>query len=149
MAAPKKDIVIEDTFEIDDDVEVVVPGGPVVQQLDDGVELNGGRNAPVPADNVDFGDGRFDPAPPMATTRNVTGEGKQLVDYQEVDEEVELLPLTVEDRPPSMFKVRVHTDVGPVFYGQHEIELKKGVLYRVPDFIIEYLRERNLIWSNV
>jgi hypothetical protein len=43
--------------------------------------------------------------------------------------------------------VRVHTDVGPVYYGGTErpVELKKNRRYRVPTSIYRYLRERGLL----
>jgi len=53
----------------------------------------------------------------------------------------------IVDAPPKMRIIRPNVDVGPVFYGNEEINLLKGRRYQVPEHIYIYLLERDLIWN--
>lgn len=148
--APRKGMAVEQLpddvqeFELDDDVDIIDPDAPSgdIVQLDDGQSDFG----PEPAAVIN----RLDPNPPqdLSTTHNIQDE-RTLADFQLEDaDEVEIRPITVDDVPVRTYTVRTNIDVGPVFYGvDNEIHLKKGVLYRVPEPIFHYLRERALIWS--
>lgn len=142
--------------ELDDDVldvTEVADGGPIARPLDEGTDM-GGRPA-----NKEIGEdgGRWDslklpdqPQPDtVANTKNFHGDDRSLAEWQmQGADEVAIEPITVQDEQPvKKYRVRTITDVGPCFYGQHEFELQKGVLYEVPEYLFEYLRERNLIWS--
>ncbi len=63
-----------------------------------------------------------------------------------VDQIVDL-GVEVLDPEATTHIVRVHTDVGPVYYGGTErpIELKRNRRYRVPADVFRYLRERGLL----
>lgn len=63
-----------------------------------------------------------------------------------VDQIVDL-GVEVLDPEATTHIVRVHTDIGPVYYGGTEfpIELKKNRRYRVPAHVHRYLRERGLL----
>lgn len=69
-----------------------------------------------------------------------------LTNPETVDQIVDL-GVEVLDPEATTHIVRVHTDVGPVFYGGPErpIELKKNRRYRVPADVYRYLRERGLL----
>ena len=66
--------------------------------------------------------------------------------HETVDEIVDMGVETV-DPDAQTFIVRVHTDVGPVYYGDtnRPIELKKNRRYQVPAHIHRYLLERGLL----
>lgn len=135
-------------YELDDDVSVQLDGGGTIEVLDAESTIIGQGTDRLDLDE----DGRFDPAPPQdtaTTTRNYQ-DTRGLADFQtEVIDEVEVLPTLVEDfvAAEETRTLRTNVEVGPVFYGQDEIHLMKGVLYRVPLRIFEYCQTRNLIWS--
>lgn len=88
-------------------------------------------------EEIDDEYGEFDGGE-LTTTANFTGS-------PEVVDEIVELPLVIADEKTKTFEVRVVDDVGPVYYGQRLIELKKGRRYRVDHAIYDYLRVRNLL----
>jgi hypothetical protein len=75
------------------------------------------------------------------STSNFMSEDAVVVD------EIQDLGVVVVDPEQSDYIVRVVVDVGPVFYGQERIEMKRGHRYRVPPHIYQYLQRRDLLWE--
>lgn len=140
-----------DDYALDDDVELFegeTQEGHGIQTLDPNSTIVGQGTERLELDP----DNRFDPAPPQdaTTTRNFE-DNRSLSEHQmEAADEVVLdfEGIVVDDiQPQAMRTLRTNVDVGPCYYGQNEFELKKGALYRVPEYIFEYCMTRNLIWS--
>lgn len=89
-------------------------------------------------DEVDFSD--LDQPQQMTTTQNFMGSAPVIVN--EVQDSGIRVVQGVKVR-----RVRTIEDIGPVFYGDDLIELKKGRLYEVPEHIYEYLRTRDKLWE--
>ena len=81
----------------------------------------------------------------MTTTESLHRH-HQLHGAETVDAIVDL-GVEILDPEATTHIVRVHTDVGPVYYGSTDqpIELKKNRRYRVPSNIHRYLYERGLL----
>lgn len=77
---------------------------------------------------------------PMTTTQNFMG-GAPVIVNEVQDTGIRIVEGT------KVMRVRVIEDIGPVFYGDDIIELKKGRLYEVPEHIHEYLRTRDKLWE--
>jgi hypothetical protein len=75
------------------------------------------------------------------STKNFMSEDAVVVD------EIQDLGVVVVDPEQADYIVRVIVDVGPVFYGQERIEMKRGHRYRVPPHIYDYLQRRDLLWE--
>lgn len=82
-----------------------------------------------------------EPGSKTTSTANFMGEEAEIVD------EIEDLGLVVVDPEADGYIVRVVADIGPVYYGKEEIEMKKGHKYRVPPHIYQYLADRDLLWE--
>lgn len=95
-----------------------------------------------PDDDISFED--LEHGEELTTTASF--HGHQLRNVETVDQIVDL-GVEILDPDAETHIVRVHTDVGPVFYGGPErpIELKKNRRYRVPADIYRYLRQRGLL----
>jgi hypothetical protein len=107
------------------------------------VEVDSYDPGGVETDDISFDD--LERSEELTTTesfhRHHNLQGTETVD-QIVDLGVEVL-----DPDALTHIVRVHSDIGPVYYGGPErvIELKKNRRYRVPADIYRYLRERGLL----
>lgn len=75
-------------------------------------------------------------------TKNFMGEEPVIVD------EIEDLGVVVVDPEADNYIVRVIADVGPVYYGSEQIEMKRGHRYRVPPHIYQYLKSRDMLWEH-
>ena len=95
------------------------------------------------ADDISFGD--LEHGEELTTTESLHRH-HALHNTETVDQIVDL-GVEILDPEATTHIVRVHTDVGPVYYGGPErpIELKKNRRYRVPSDIYRYLRERGLL----
>ena len=89
-------------------------------------------------DEVDFSE--LDQPQQMTTTQNFMGTAPVIVN--EVQDSGIRIVEGVKVR-----RVRTIEDIGPVFYGDDLIELKKGRLYEVPEHIYDYLRTRDKLWE--
>jgi hypothetical protein len=85
----------------------------------------------------------------VADTKNFHGVDRSLAEWQSQGDEVEIEAIIVQDEPEEQqfIKCRVGEDIGPAFYGAHEYELKKGVMYKMPIYLHDFLYERGKIWS--
>ena len=81
------------------------------------------------------------PESKTTSTANFMGGEPEIVD------EIEDLGVVVIDPEADGYIVRVIADIGPVFYGQEQIEMKRGHRYRVPPHIHAYLKKRDLLWE--
>ena len=131
MANPKPPSRIEEVNEVD---EVGDPRLVEVEDYDPGGE---------PADDISFGD--LEHAETLTTTDSL--HRHHVLNQAETVDAIVDLGVEVLDPEATTHIVRVHTDVGPVYYGSTEnpVELKKNRRYRVPSNIYRYLRERNLL----
>ncbi len=115
-------------------IEEIDPHLVEVEEYDPGV---------APDDDISFTD--LEHGEELTTTENLQRH-HQLINSESIDQ---IVDLGVEELDPAAVThiVRVHTDIGPVFYGSTErpIELKKNRRYRVPTNIYRYLRERGLL----
>lgn len=93
-------------------------------------------------DDASFGD--------LEMTRTDSLFNHDLYNVETVDQIVDL-GVEVLDPEATTHIVRVHTDIGPVYYGGTEqpIEMKKNRRYRVPAHVHRYLRERNLLVDQI
>lgn len=84
-----------------------------------------------------------EPGSKTTGTKNFMGEdpGAEIVDT------IEDLGVVVVDPEADGYIVRVSADVGPIYYGKEEIELKKNRRYRVPPHIYKYLADKDLLWE--
>lgn len=82
-----------------------------------------------------------EPGSKTTSTANFMGEEAEIVD------EIEDLGLVVVDPEADGYVVRVIADIGPVYYGQELVEMKKGHKYRVPPHIYKYLADKDLLWE--
>src|SRR3982751_2151079 len=127
MAAAKPNQITELTEDVD-------PRNIQVDDYDPGGEPEGDD---ISFDQLEHGE--------LTTTENLqrhhTLHTAETVD-QIVDLGVEILDPSAETHI-----VRVHIDVGPIFYGspEHPIELKKNRRYQVPAHVHRYLYERGLL----
>lgn len=117
--------------------------GPTDEEIDPHlVEVENYDPSGDPDDDISFED--LEHGEELTTTASF--HGHQLRNVETVDE---IIDLGVEQLDPEAVThiVRVHTDVGPVFYGGPErvVELKKNRRYQVPTDIYRYLRERGLL----
>jgi hypothetical protein len=98
----------------------------------------------VEVDDYDPGGGT-ERSESLTTTASLHRE-HQLHVTETVDQIIDL-GVEILDPEAETHIVRVHTDVGPVFYGGTErpIELKKNRRYSVPASIYRYLYERGLL----
>jgi hypothetical protein len=95
----------------------------------------------------DYDPGVEPPGNEVTTTQNLqAGRHHNLQTHETVDAIVDLGVETLDPEAETHI-VRVHTDVGPVFYGgtDYPIELQKNRRYRVPTFVYRYLWERGLL----
>lgn len=120
-------------------------------------ELDGGIPADFQVDNVEGDDDddivhELDEPPTeefgmppeevtLTTTQSLMAQPEPTIVNEVADHGVQLVG------GERTYKVRVVIDVGPVFYGDDLIELKKGRLYAVPEHIHRYLREKDLLWE--
>jgi hypothetical protein len=80
-------------------------------------------------------------APSMSMTSNfledapITVDGVEDLGVEEITEDQKAI-------------VRVTDDIGPIYYGNELIEMKKGRRYRVPVHIRKYLEDRDLLWES-
>ena len=88
----------------------------------------------------------YDPGGDEVTTTDTVLRHHQLEDAETVDGIIDL-GVEILDPEAQTHIVRVHTDVGPVYYGDttRPIELKKNRRYSVPPSIYRYLHERDLL----
>ena len=93
------------------------------------------------ADDVEVVDGEVLPESVTTDTRNFMSEDAVVVD------EIQDLGVIVVDPDQEDYIVRVIVDIGPVFYGSEQIEMKRGHRYRVPPHIYQYLQKRDLLWD--
>jgi hypothetical protein len=70
--------------------------------------------------------------------------------HETVDEIIDMGVETLDPEATTHI-VRVHTDVGPVYYGDtnRPIELKKNRRYQVPTHVHRYLLERGLLVDQI
>jgi hypothetical protein len=89
-------------------------------------------------DELEHGDG-------LTTTGNFNRH--HVLEQPETVDQIIDLGVEILDPEAETHIVRVHTDVGPVFYGDtnRPIELKKNRRYSVPTSIYRYLIERGLL----
>jgi hypothetical protein len=96
------------------------------------------------ADEVENAIGDMPQAEPGSKT---TSTANFMNDNPEIVDEIEDLGIVVVDPEADGYIVRVVSDIGPVYYGDELIELKKGRKYRVPPHIYAYLSKRDLLWE--
>jgi hypothetical protein len=89
----------------------------------------------------------YDVGPGEELTTTESLHRHHVLERAETVDEIVDLGVEILDPEATTHVVRVHTDVGPVFYGGTErtIELKKNRRYRVPADIHRYLIERGLL----
>ena len=96
------------------------------------------------ADEVENAIGDMPQAEPGSQT---TSTANFMNDNPAIVDEIEDLGIVVVDPEADGYIVRVVSDIGPVYYGDELIELKKGRKYRVPPHIHAYLAKRDLLWE--
>lgn len=96
---------------------------------------------PGAGDDVSFTD--LEHGEELTTTSSI----HRLSNVHETVDQIVDLGVEILDPEAETHTVRVHTDVGPVFYGDtnRPIELKKNRRYSVPSSIYRYLYERGLL----
>lgn len=129
MASPKQPPQITEVDQVD---EAIDPRLVEVDSYDPG----GAENDDLSFDDLEGGE--------ALTTTDSLHRHHTL--HETVDQIVDL-GVEILDPNANTHIVRVHTDVGPVYYGGTErpIELKKNRRYRVPTDVHRYLRERGLL----
>jgi hypothetical protein len=124
---------------------------PQISEIDDTEERVDGRlvdydpgGDEAPDDDISFTD--LEHGEELTKTENFLGRHHVLHSAETVDQIVDL-GVQVLDPNAETHIVRVHTDIGPVFYGgtDQPIELKKNRRYQVPTHIHRYLFERGLL----
>jgi hypothetical protein len=131
--SPKQPPSITDITEDEDAVD------PHLVQVDD-YDPGAGDEPP---DDISFADLEHGEA--LTTTDNLNRRHHVL--HTETVDQIIDLGVEILDPNADSHVVRVHTDVGPVYYGDtnRPLELKRNRRYRVPSSIHRYLHERGLL----
>jgi hypothetical protein len=147
------EVEMDNVIDEDGVVDVTDPS-QIVTALDGGVDMGPrGANQEQGEDGGRWEDQRspHEPRPDatVANTQNFNGDNRSLAEWQSMGDEVDVETIIVRDVEPDQqyVNLRVIEDIGPVFYGTHEYELKKGVLYKVPKYLADFLYERGKVWS--
>ena len=92
-------------------------------------------------DDISFND--LEHGEELTTTTSI----HRLSNVHETVDSIVDLGVEVLDPEAVTHDVRVHTDIGPIYYGDtgRPVELKKNRRYRVPTHTYRYLRERGLL----
>jgi hypothetical protein len=127
MANPKPPVPITEVGEVE---------APIDPHLVD--DYDPGADDDISFDDLEHGE--------VLTTTASLHRDHVLRNVETVDAIVDL-GVEILDPEADTHIVRVHTDIGPVYYGGTErpIELKKNRRYRVPADIYRYLHERGLL----
>jgi len=119
---------------------------PGITEVDDVTEQIDPRLVEVDDYDPGFGDDVDDTHAGRSLTTTDSLQRHDLYNTETVDAIVDL-GVEILDPEAETHIVRVHTDVGPVYYGDtgRPVELKKNRRYSVPAPIYRYLYERGLL----